>query len=136
MKKERMLIYLASPYTDPNPEIRQARNEVTISVTRDLILAGYMVISPIVASHPLAVEGGLPGDFEFWRNWNMAILERCDLLWILPIVGWTRSAGIKEEVARARQLGLTIQILDHFTSSGAPIFRAWDMTERDLARLE
>ena len=136
MKRERCLIYLASPYTDQNPEMRQARNEVAISVTRDLILAGYMVISPIVASHPLAVGGALPGEFDFWRNWNMTILERCDLLWILPLEGWTRSAGIKEEVAQARQLGLTIQILDHFTYSGAPIFRAWDVTERDLARLE
>ena len=56
------MIYLASPYSHPDPAIREARFDAACRVTAEQIRAGQPVFAPVVMGHPL-VRYGLPGDW-------------------------------------------------------------------------
>ncbi len=99
------MIYLASPYSDPDPLVRKARYEAACDRAARLLGEGRLVYSPVVHSHALA-ERGLPGDWTFWAEHNRAMLERSSSLIVLTLPGWEDSEGVQAEIALARSLGL------------------------------
>lgn len=101
------MIYLASPYSHPNPAVRRQRFQSACAATATLIDSGHVVYSPIVHCHPLT-DYNLPGEFGFWRRHNQELLEKCDVLVVLMLPGWQDSEGIAGEVQLARELGLPI----------------------------
>ncbi|MCP5014648.1 MAG: DUF1937 family protein, partial [Ketobacter sp.] len=48
------MIYLAQPYTDPNPDVREHRFNLGERYTAELLQNGQWVYSPIVHCHELA----------------------------------------------------------------------------------
>ena len=102
------MIYLASPYSHPDPAVREARFEAVCRVAARLIKRGYIVFSPIAHSHPM-VRYGLPDDWKFWSQQDRRFLEACDELWVLTLDGWQQSIGIQAEVAIARELGKPVR---------------------------
>lgn len=98
------MIYLASPYSHPDPNVRQQRFEQVCLAASVLMRHGWLVFSPIAHSHPIALAGGLPTNFEFWQRWNRANLERCEKLLVLTLDGWEYSVGVAGEIAIARAL--------------------------------
>ena len=59
-------------------------------------------------SHPL-VAYGLPTDWAFWQRVDVEHLRRCDEVVVLMLDGWDRSAGVREEVRLARELGKPVR---------------------------
>src|SRR5688572_28841245 len=104
------MIYLASPYSHPNPLVREARFEAACRTTAELVRAGHVVFSPIVHGHPL-VRFGTPTDWAFWERHDRAYLSRCQLLLILTLEGWEQSIGVQAEIGIARTLGLPVAFL-------------------------
>jgi len=94
------MIYLASPYTNPDPEVRAGRAMAATMVTAELLSRGAEVFSPIVYSRALA-DFGLPTDWGFWAGIDTAFLEICEALWILELDGWRVSVGVQDEYAAA-----------------------------------
>jgi hypothetical protein len=113
------MIYLASPYSHPDPTIRDARFRAACIATAALIRDGEAVFSPVVHCHPL-VQYGLPGDWEFWRQFDSVVLARCDELVVLELDGWDSSAGVEEEIALARDAGLPVRHLAADFAAGSP----------------
>lgn len=105
------MIYLASPYSDPDPAVRKARYEAALRVTGEMIQAGDKVFAPVVYSHQLA-ESGLRGDWEFWRDFDLAFLERCESFYVLALPGWRESRGVRAEAGYARMIGRPLLLLD------------------------
>jgi hypothetical protein len=94
------LTYVASPYSHPNPEIREWRFK-----TICLIVAGLMkyrkmkgLFSPIAHSHPIAVAGCMGGDIEQWMELDMALLQVCKKFLLVPLPGWSNSRGMRVEI--------------------------------------
>jgi len=104
------LVYLASPYSHPDPAIRQARYQAACRAAAWLIGQGHLVFSPIAHSHGIAQQG-LPGDWEFWQRHDRRMLEACDRLVVLTLPGWRESRGVQAEVAIARKLGKPVGYL-------------------------
>lgn len=102
------MIYLASPYSHPDPAIREARFRAVCLHAARMVVDGLMVFSPIAHSHPICVSGGLQGDFERWQAFNTAMLARCQSLAVLQLPGWINSHGTIAEIHEAGQLGLPI----------------------------
>lgn len=100
-------IYLASPYSDPDPLVMQARYELVRAHAAEMMWNGEHVYSPIVHSHPMAVAHDLPRDHAFWKEYNMAMLATASALVVLMLDGWDRSTGVEWEIIEAGQLGLT-----------------------------
>ena len=103
------MIYLAAPYSHPDPAVREERYRQTCWHAVRLMREGRLVYSPIVHSHPLA-QLGLPGDWPFWAEHNREMLGASSRLVVLALDGWQESQGVAAEVEIARGLDLPIQV--------------------------
>lgn len=106
------MIYLASPYSSPDPLIMKTRFLLAEQVTAKLLSQEIWVYSPIVHCHELAQKFNLPTDFAYWQSYNFDMLRRADALYILSIPGWYESKGVKAEFDLAALMGLPIRYID------------------------
>jgi hypothetical protein len=104
-------IYLASPYSHPDPAVRQTRFESACRAAAALIQQGLMTFSPIAHSHAIC-QYGVPLDWQFWQQHDLAFLAMCDELVVLKLEGWDRSVGAQAEIAAAKALGKPVSFLD------------------------
>lgn len=114
------MIYLASPYSHPDPAVREERFHAACRATAALLRAGAVVFSPIVHSHPL-VAFGLPTAWAFWESIDCAHLERCAEVAVLILDGWEASVGVGEETRIAREWGKPVWFLEP-EAAGSPTF--------------
>jgi len=110
--EHRKLIYLASPYTHPDSEVRENRFESVCKATAALIAKGYYVFSPIASSHPIAVKYNLPTPYHFWQEFNELMISRSDYVVVLELDGWKESVGVSAERAFAERIGKPIFFAD------------------------
>lgn len=101
--------YLAVPYTDPDPLVREYRAWCANERAAELLRRGEMVLSPIAHSHGLALQCGLPKDIEFWWPWNKRGIKASICLEVLVLDGWEDSVGVRREVAYARDTGRDVR---------------------------
>lgn len=104
-------VYLASPYTHPDPLVREERYIRTAATLATLLRNRVWTYSPIVHCHELAKTWGLPHDAKFWFDYDMAMLAKADSLSVLMLDGWHKSVGVKGEMAAAKALGLPITFI-------------------------
>jgi len=104
------LIYLASPYTDPDPVVITRRYEAACRAAAELIRQGKTVFSPICHSHGIA-RYGVPIEWGFWQRHGRRFLEVCDEVVVLMLNGWQESVGVQAEIAIARELGKPVTFL-------------------------
>lgn len=105
-----MKIYLAGPYSHPDPEIRRMRFEALNAAAATIMGEGHIVFSPISHSHPIAVQCGLPKGFEFWSEWNKSFIDWCDEVWIADLPGRHESIGLAAEIEYARSTGKSVKV--------------------------
>ena len=109
MKKP--LVYLACPYSDPQMSVQQFRFEMANRMAAHLMKKGYFVFSPISMCHPIAVQCGLPGSFDFWADLDRAFLSCCNKMVVLQLPGWKDSKGIKAEIKIADEFKIDIEFI-------------------------
>lgn len=102
------MIYLASPYSHPDPLIVKTRFLLAEQATAILLQRKEWVYSPIVHCHELSQRYELPGDFAYWQGYNIDMLRRCDMLTVLTIPGWRESVGVTAELTVARTLNMPL----------------------------
>ena len=102
------MIYLASPYSHPDPKVRERRYWDACAFTAKRMREGAIIYSPIASSHVLSTVYGLPTHFAFWERFDKAILDRCTALEVLMLEGWQDSVGVTAEIKYAAKLGLPI----------------------------
>lgn len=107
-------IYLACPYSDPDPAVRQARYEVVTKAAGELIKRGHLVFSPITHGHSINQMCGTPTDYEYWREFNESMIDWCDTLVIVAIDGWDGSEGVGREYWYAMDNGKKIESVASF----------------------
>jgi hypothetical protein len=96
-----MRIYIAGPYTAPDPETN-TRNAIAAG---DKVAAlGHTVFIPHL-THFWHCQ--IPHDYEFWMKQDFEWLKCCDGLLRLPGV----SSGADREVTRAHELGKFVYFL-------------------------
>lgn len=97
-------IYLATPYSDPDPAIRAARFVAVNRVAARLMSEGLLVFSPISHGHPIALSGDLPRGWEFWREYVIPFIEWCDEVHVFMQPGWEDSVGVSAETLIAIEM--------------------------------
>lgn len=105
------LIFISSPYnhSDPN-KIIENYNKVLQLVSK-LTKEGHVVISPIVYGHTIVTHTPIDTSWEFWRNFCVTFIRKCDELYVYCIPGWDRSGGVKEEMRIATDLNIPIKMI-------------------------
>ncbi len=106
------MIYLASPYSHPDAEVRAERHRMACIAATRLIHAGRLAFSPIAHSHALVVEGQAPGDWAFWRRYDLEMLDLCKELYVLMLPGWRESVGVVAEIKHACERKMKIAYTD------------------------
>ena len=89
-------IYLASPYTHPDPAVMAQRYSLTLGLTTRLLIDGLPVFSPIVYGRQM--ERDLGHTFEAWQSINDAMIHAASDFAIFRLPGWEQSRGIAHEV--------------------------------------
>ena len=113
------MIYLASPYSDPDPLICEARFVAVCRAAAELMRKGANIFSPIAHTHPIA-QFGLPKGWEFWEQYDRLYLEACSELWVLMLDGWRESKGITGEIRIINELGKPVRCVDPHTLNTTP----------------
>ena len=108
------LCYLCSPYSSPDPAVRELRYRQAVQATAYLIRRGLAVFSPIIHSHPVADLGGdLAGDWSFWRRQDELFMDAClGGIVVLKLPGWESSVGVQAEIAYMRAKRRPVEYLD------------------------
>lgn len=92
------MIYLASPYTHPDPFVREQRYLEAAKMCAEYLKQRRWVYSPIVHCHELAKIIELPKDASYWEAYNYHMLSRSTELHVLMIEGWGESKGVAAEI--------------------------------------
>jgi len=93
------LIYIAGKYTGDQAEnVRKA-----VMAGDRLLEKGYIPYIPHL-SHLWHLIS--PHDYETWIKIGLAILERCDAIFMVS--GWEESIGAKKELDFAQSIGLEV----------------------------
>ena len=104
------MIYMCSPFTHPDPAVREQRFEAACRAAAELIRQGRTTYSPIAHTYTIC-RYGLPLDWRFWQRHDRRFLEVCDEVVVLMLDGWCESVGVHAEIAIARELGKPVTFL-------------------------
>lgn len=104
-------VYLASPYSHPDPSVRHARHVEACKKAAQYINKGIAVFSPIAQSHPVAdhMDEAQRMDFDIWMKVDLPLLRMASELHVLCIEGWRTSRGVTREIEYADQLGIPVR---------------------------
>ena len=106
-------IYLGSPYSHKNPNVRLSRFRKAQKAMVYLMSQDKTVYSPIVQFHELALAYILPKEFDFWKEHNYNMIRHAKSFAVLDLGGTTveNSKGLQAEIRFARQLNIPVSIL-------------------------
>ena len=105
-------IYLATPYSHPDPQVREFRFYEVNKVAARLMCEGNLVFSPISHTHPIAVAGDLPRGWNYWKDYDSSFIEWADEIYVLKVLGWKQSTGVQAEIKLAEAMGKPVIYLE------------------------
>lgn len=108
-----MIIYLASPYSHPDPEVREENFRKISKIAAKMNAEGVTTISPITYGHTLVQFHVMPTDWEFWQKFCFKLLIKCDKMIVCKMEGWDKSRGVAEELSIARDHGIPIEYIEY-----------------------
>jgi hypothetical protein len=108
MDNKRKIVFISSPYSNPDIGIREENFALVSQYVAELNSKGIVALSPITYGHTLLNFKEMPGDWEFWKEFCITFLEKCEEMIVYKIPGWNKSRGVKEEIEIAKELGLKI----------------------------
>lgn len=104
-------VYLASPYSHPDPEVRLSRFREALRAGAWLLSRRIWYYGPIQHAHIQATQFALPTDAAFWWDYNRTMLDRSSGAIMLCIDGWQQSKGMVQERDHAIVRGLQVQYM-------------------------
>lgn len=107
-----LLYYFASPYSHPNPLVKNVRYEMTVYVSSSLTKQGFRLLEPIAMCHDQAKKYGLPTGYSFWQERDRGFIDICDAVIVVMLKGWKESEGVSDEIAHAVQTGKPVFFMD------------------------
>ncbi len=106
------MIYIASPYSHDNPQVRMDRFIAAVNYAAKLKKEGRLCFCPIGYGRLYEIEYQLPFDFQYWGEFNRRMIRACDELHVLKLDGWEDSAGVEAEVAFARANDIPVEFVN------------------------
>jgi len=100
------MIYLATPYTHPDPNVEHQRYLTVSKFAARMLVQEFIVFSPITYGHTFKDNFGLKGDAGTWMKVNLGILRHCEAMYILKQNGWQESKGLHIEMNCCKMLGI------------------------------
>ena len=105
------MIYLASPYSNPDKTIQERRFLEVCRIAGKLIEQGIVVFSPIAHTHPIAELYDLGRGWDYWERFDREFISASSELVVAMMLGWKESKGVTAEIAIANELGIPVSYL-------------------------
>ncbi len=122
------MIYLATPYTHPDPAMKERRYEQACALWHYFWSRGTVIYSPIVHARPTAKRYQIPGGYQTFQKWDEGMIEVATAVWVGMIPGYQESTGVNNETTFARSLQLPVVELES-TEEILRQYRLWDTRE-------
>lgn len=94
------------------PAVKRYRFRELTKHAGALMALGVLVYSPITHNHPIAECSSLPGTWEFWKQFDLAVLKHCKQLVVLKLPGWETSTGVTAEIEFCQKNFIPITYVD------------------------
>ncbi len=107
------LIFVSSPYNHSDPLIVEENYIKVSKFVAELTSQGHVVISPITYGHTILQFKELRSDWEYWRNFCVTFLRKCDELIVYKMDGWDKSKGVLNEIGLANELGIEVKYVEY-----------------------
>lgn len=111
------MIYIASPYSHPDPQVRQGRYLLALHYSALLLRESRLNFSPIVYGYNFQQLADLGGDYLTWKKFNDFMLSQATEMHVLCVPGWRESAGVNYEIAFARTSEIPYRLIE---ATGTP----------------
>jgi hypothetical protein len=108
-KKMKKLCFISSPYSHDDKEVVEENFRRVTRFAAELNKQGIVAISPITYGHTLVKFVTMPTDWDFWRDFCLSLLVKCDEMIVYQMPGWDKSRGIEEEMSFARDHNIPIK---------------------------
>lgn len=105
LKADGRFWYLASPYTHKLAHMQEQRTHAATVHLGALLAAGVFVFSPIVQTHRASQLFQLPGNFEWWLDFNKAFMDASAGTILAQMEGMNESRGVAQEIEYTRESG-------------------------------
>jgi len=108
------MIYLISPYNNPDPEIRQERYKQIAYISGKLAESGIVTYSPIAYWHPIVTgfdKLDLGIDHLFWKFHNRKMISLSTQAFVVLLDGWQKSEGVKDDIQTAIEFSKPVEYL-------------------------
>lgn len=102
------MIYVAAPFWHDSEDVREERRKKAISYSFKLTERGILNYSPLLYSEKYR-KTKTPE--SYWLKHGRKMVDTCDALHVLCLSGWRESAGIKGEIARAKERGIQVKYI-------------------------
>lgn len=109
--------YVASPYSHPDPTIRQQRFVEVGYFCQELMNGGITPYSPILHWHEFARVANLATDAETWKRVNFDMLSSASWMIVCGMDGWEKSIGVQAEINFCHKHGLAMSIATHSSAT-------------------
>jgi hypothetical protein len=98
-------IYVAGPYSHPDPAVREGNTHAAMSAGFHLLEQGHAPFIPHLSHYfdVWAQQQGVDVPYETYMAWDAAYLSVCDGVLVLG-----HSPGVEKELAQAERLGLPV----------------------------
>ena len=106
------MIYLACPYSHPDPAVRLARFDAANKATAHLMETGHIVFSPLSHSHPVEQFMAEIHDTAWWMRQDLAFMDFCDECVVLTVDGWEASKGVTFEANWFRERSRPVRMME------------------------
>lgn len=98
-------VFVSGPYSSSNEQIKDIRFTISSIVCGVIMNKGGFPLSPVVHGVPIVRVMNVPDDFEYWKDYCIALVSKSDIVIVLMIEGWEESSGVIGEIEAAHELG-------------------------------
>lgn len=110
-KGQAYLCYIASPYSDPDENVRITRYHEVVRASAWLYQNAVPNYTPIGHCHPTASMYKMPTGWEWWKAIDRRFIQRMSEVVVLTLDGWRDSTGVTGEIEMAEEFDLPVSYL-------------------------
>lgn len=101
------MIFLSLPYSGTRDEIEE-RVAMMARFDAELMTKGFFTVSPVYKHLMRQHVENTPGDWAYWGEYSIKLINRCDRVIVLCLDGWEKSVGVEAEIAFALSVGIPV----------------------------
>lgn len=102
------LAYLSAPYSKAKDKEALMKDVMKCSGVLMMNDSDLHVVSPLFNHYSLSLIPEMGNDYNFWKEYSINLLRRCDEVIVIQFMGWESSEGVADEIRTARMLGLKV----------------------------